>query len=67
MTKRPSNPPLRGAERTAVAHDLAPHYKAGDSIRTLATRTGRSYGVVHTLLKEAGVKLRPRGDTRRPR
>jgi hypothetical protein len=55
------NPNLRDDERTHVAAELAEMYAAGATIRSLVARTGRSYGVVHTLLLEAGVTLRDRG------
>lgn len=59
------NPNLTGDTRTAVAADLAERYQAGASIRTIARRTGRTYGTVHRLLNEAGVTLRTRGGDQR--
>ena len=50
-----------GAERAALATSFAQRYAGGESIRSLATSTGRSYGFVHRVLVEAGVQLRPRG------
>jgi DNA-directed RNA polymerase specialized sigma24 family protein len=41
--------------------DLAASYRKGASIRTLAARTGLSYGTVHNRLTDANVKLRGRG------
>lgn len=35
-------------------------YERGMSIRQIATATGRSYGVVHRLLTEAGMPMRSR-------
>ncbi|MFE9127026.1 helix-turn-helix domain-containing protein [Streptomyces sp. NPDC007148] len=58
------NPKLVGADRQAVADELADLYRAGSSIRGLAARTGRSYGAVHRLLAEAGVRFRPRSSPR---
>ncbi|MEV6833544.1 helix-turn-helix domain-containing protein [Streptomyces sp. NPDC051133] len=58
------HPAVTGAERRAVAEDLAELYRAGSSIRGIAARTGRSYGCVHQLLLDAGVTLRPRGSAR---
>lgn len=56
---------ITGAQREAVAAHLAERYRVGESIRSMATSMGRSYGWVQTLLKEAGVELRRRGgDTR---
>lgn len=57
-------PALTGADRQAYAEDLAELYRAGSSIRSIAARTGRSYGSVHQLLHDAGVRLRPRGSAR---
>lgn len=58
---RPYNRYLTGDERTQVAAQYARQYEAGDSIRAIAEREGRSYGTVHSLLTEAGVRFRPRG------
>ena len=54
---------VTGADRTAMAADLRKRYDAGESIRTLAAATGRSYGFIHRILTEAGVTLRGRGGT----
>jgi hypothetical protein len=54
-----------GADRHVLAQDLVRRYMAGESIRSLATITGRSYGFIHRLLTEAGVPLRQRGGARR--
>lgn len=53
-----------GTERKIVAQALAQRYAAGESIRALAAATGRSYAVVHAMLGEAGVAMRPRGGPR---
>lgn len=45
------------ARRDAVAA----MYKAGMSIRVIATRVGTTYQAVHSLLQRMGVPLRPRG------
>lgn len=50
---------LKGADRAALAADLAKNYTAGTPIRGLMERTGRSYGTVYRLLTESGVELRP--------
>lgn len=64
---RTRNPALTGDDRTAVAEDLAALYRAGSSIRDIAQRTGRSYGVVHDLLTEAGTQFRDNsGQPRKP-
>jgi hypothetical protein len=52
---------LKGVERTSVADELAELYEQGATVRSLAARTGRSYGGVHSLLRAAGVTLRGRG------
>ncbi len=52
---------VTGADRSAMATDLQARYVAGESIRSLATATGRSYGFIHRMLTESGVTLRGRG------
>jgi hypothetical protein len=52
---------VTGADRTTMATDLKQRYDAGESIRALATDTGRSYGFIHRILTETGVTLRGRG------
>ena len=52
---------VTGADRTTMATHLKKRYDAGESIRSLATATGRSYGFIHRLLTETGVALRGRG------
>jgi hypothetical protein len=52
---------VTGEDRNKLATDLAQRYDAGESIRSLATSTGRSYGFIHRLLTETGVSLRGRG------
>ncbi|WP_026212224.1 helix-turn-helix domain-containing protein [Longispora albida] len=54
-----------GAERQNLAKDLVERYAAGESIRSLAASTGRSYGFVHRVLSESEVQLRQRGGARR--
>ena len=56
---------VSGASRADMAADLKRRYDAGESIRSLAAATGRSYGFVHRLLGEAGVELRGRGGATR--
>lgn len=58
---------ISGELREEVSASFAERYQAGESIRSLAAESGRSYGFVQGLLKEAGVDLRSRGGTRRPR
>lgn len=53
----------------STAEDLTPTmarmYEDGMSIRAIAEDLDRSYGFVHQTLKASGVKLRPRGGSRR--
>ena len=56
---------VTGADRSKLATDLKTRYDAGESIRSLATATGRSYGFIHRLLTETGVALRGRGGATR--
>ena len=56
---------VTGADRSKLAADLSKRYGAGESIRSLATSTGRSYGFIHRLLTETGVALRGRGGATR--
>jgi hypothetical protein len=56
---------VTGAERDKLATDLRKKYDAGQSIRTLAETSGRSYGFVHRILSESGATLRGRGGATR--
>ncbi len=56
---------VTGTERSELATELKRRYDGGESIRSLAAATGRSYGFVHRLLTEAGVTLRGRGGATR--
>ncbi len=56
---------VTGAERDKLATDLRKKYEGGQSIRTLAESTGRSYGFVHRILSENGATLRGRGGATR--
>ena len=58
---------VTGADRSKLATDLKQRYDAGESIRALATTTGRSYGFIHLILTETGVTLRGRGGATRGR
>ena len=53
-----------GQERATWGKDYVKRYSAGESIRTIAADTGRSYGFVHRVLTENGVTLRKRGGPR---
>jgi hypothetical protein len=56
---------VTGEDRSKLATDLRNRYAAGESIRSLATATGRSYGFIHRILTETGVALRGRGGATR--
>jgi hypothetical protein len=56
---------VTGTDRSELATDLKMRYDSGESIRTLAMATGRSYGFIHRLLTETGVTLRGRGGATR--
>ena len=56
---------VTGADRSKLAADLKNRYDAGESIRSLASSTGRSYGFIHRILTENGVSLRGRGGATR--
>ena len=58
---------VTGVDRSKLATDLKQRYDAGESIRALATTTGRSYGFIHRILTETGVTLRGRGGATRGR
>lgn len=54
-------------QRAPLARELAARYRAGESIRTIATDLGRSYCYVHRLLHQAGVTFRGRGGNNNPK
>ena len=56
---------VTGVDRSKLATTLGKRYDSGESIRTLAASTGRSYGFVHRILTETGVTLRGRGGATR--
>lgn len=56
---------VTGTDRSELATELKRRYERGESIRSLAAATNRSYGFVHRLLTEAGVELRGRGGATR--
>ncbi|MHA0287090.1 helix-turn-helix domain-containing protein [Mycobacterium sp. C3-094] len=47
--------------REQLISELRTAYEGGASIRTLVASTGRSYGSVHSMLREAGATMRSRG------
>ncbi|SEQ54513.1 helix-turn-helix domain-containing protein [Microlunatus flavus] len=59
---------ITGDQRSSLAASFGERYAGGESIRSIAQDTGRSYGFVHGVLKESGASLRGRGGaTRGPR
>ena len=56
---------VTGADRSKLATTLGKRYDNGESIRDLAASTGRSYGFIHRILTETGVRLRGRGGATR--
>ena len=44
-----------------LLHELRNAYESGASIRSLVASTGRSYGSVHSLLRQSGTTMRSRG------
>ena len=47
--------------RDRLLNELRSAYEGGASIRALVASTGRSYGSIHSLLRESGVTMRSRG------
>jgi hypothetical protein len=47
--------------RDQLLHELRNAYEGGASIRNLVATTGRSYGSIHSLLRESGTTMRGRG------
>jgi hypothetical protein len=58
---------VTGVDRSKLATTLGKRYDSGESIRSLAASTGRSYGFVHRILTETGVTLRGRSGAKRSR
>ena len=56
---------ITGQARDKLASELRKRYDAGESIRSLAESSGRSYGFVHRILTESGTTLRGRGGATR--
>ena len=48
---------ITGGDRTSLADELRKRYDGGESIRSLASSTNRSYGFVHRILTENDVPL----------
>ena len=55
--------PTRNSKKTRdqLLHELRNAYEGGASIRNLAATTGRSYGSIHSMLRESGTTMRSRG------
>jgi hypothetical protein len=47
--------------REQLLLELRSAYERGASIRTLVASTGRSYGSIHSMLRESGAAMRGRG------
>jgi hypothetical protein len=47
--------------REQLLGELRHAYEGGASIRKLAVSTGRSYGSIHSMLRESGTTMRSRG------
>jgi hypothetical protein len=47
--------------RDQLLTELRSAYERGASIRTLVASTGRSYGSIHSMLRESGTTMRSRG------
>jgi hypothetical protein len=47
--------------RDELLNELRSEYERGASIRTLVASTGRSYGSIHSMLRESGTTMRSRG------
>ncbi|KLO32760.1 helix-turn-helix domain-containing protein [Mycobacterium haemophilum] len=47
--------------RDELLHELRHAYEGGASIRSLVATTGKSYGSVHSMLRESGTTMRSRG------
>ncbi|WP_319454141.1 MULTISPECIES: helix-turn-helix domain-containing protein [unclassified Mycobacterium] len=47
--------------REQLLNELRSAYENGASIRALVASTGRSYGSIHGMLREAGATMRSRG------
>ena len=47
--------------RDQLVRELRSAYEGGASIRNLVASTGRSYGSIHSMLRESGAAMRSRG------
>jgi len=55
------SPQKSNKTREQLLHELRSAYEQGASIRNLAATIGRSYGSVHSMLRESGTTMRSRG------
>ncbi|KAN33082.1 helix-turn-helix domain-containing protein [Mycobacterium tuberculosis] len=51
--------------RDQLLRELRNAYEGGASIPNLAATTGRSYGSIHSMLRESGTTMRGRGGPNR--
>ncbi|MEB4210399.1 helix-turn-helix domain-containing protein [Mycobacterium sp. 94-17] len=58
-------PPRSVKTREELLDELRHAYEGGASIRSLVAATGRSYGSIHSLLRESGTTMRSRGGPNR--
>jgi len=56
---------LNNKSRDQMLTELRSAYERGASIRSLVAATGRSYGSVHSMLRESGTTMRSRGGPNR--
>jgi hypothetical protein len=47
--------------RDQILGELRSAYEGGASIRKLVATTGKSYGSIHSMLRESGTTMRSRG------
>jgi hypothetical protein len=47
--------------RDQILGELRSAYEGGASIRKLVAATGKSYGSIHSMLRESGTTMRSRG------
>ncbi|MGC2652987.1 MAG: helix-turn-helix domain-containing protein [Mycobacterium sp.] len=47
--------------RDQMLDELRSAYEGGASIRNLVATTGKSYGSIHSMLRESGTTMRSRG------
>lgn len=51
--------------RDQLVDELRHAYEGGASIRSLVATTGRSYGSIHSMLRQSGTTMRSRGGPNR--